>query len=71
MKSLLGVKKLISNEVVLTELGVQDPQDPIHKLRKNFIKWKQSDSDEPRSIVYRLCVRNNTKYLKMLRYALF
>ena len=43
MKSLLGVRKQISNEVVLIELGVQDLRDHIHKYRKNFIKSKLSD----------------------------
>ena len=70
MKSLLGVRKQISNEVVLTELGAEDLRDRIHKSRKNFIKSKLSDPDEPLSIVYRLCERNNTKGYRMLQHAL-
>ena len=70
MKSLLGVRKQISNEVVLTELGAEDLRDRIHKSRTNFIKSKLSDPDEPLSIVYRVYERNNTKGYRMLQHAI-
>ena len=70
LKSLLGVRKQTPNDIVLTECGVPEIKNRIRTCQQNFIKSKLTDSEEPLTIVYKLCEENNTKAFRCLQRAM-
>ena len=70
LKALLGVRKQTPNDVVLTECGVPSLKERVRKRQQAFIKSKLSDPEEPLTIVYKLCERNNTRAFRSLQRAM-
>ena len=70
IKALLGVRKQTPNDVVLTECGVSTLKERIRTRQQNFINSKLIDPEEPLTIVYNLCLQNNTAAFRCLQRAL-